>query len=36
MTVQILRRLTDLRALTTAWHRDGEVIGVVPLASFVS
>jgi pantoate--beta-alanine ligase len=30
MTAPILRRLADLRALTTQWHRDGEVIGVVP------
>lgn len=30
MTAPILRRLSDLRALTTQWHRDGEVIGVVP------
>ncbi len=30
MTAPILRRLADLRALTTAWHRKGETIGVVP------
>ncbi|WP_170785243.1 pantoate--beta-alanine ligase [Ruegeria lacuscaerulensis] len=30
MTAPILRRLADLRALTTEWHRKGEVIGVVP------
>jgi len=30
MTAPILRRLTDLRALTTEWHRKGETIGVVP------
>ncbi|MBO9412028.1 MULTISPECIES: pantoate--beta-alanine ligase [unclassified Ruegeria] len=30
MTAPILRRLADLRALTTQWHRNGEVIGVVP------
>jgi pantoate--beta-alanine ligase len=30
MTAPILRRLADLRALTTQWHRKGEVIGVVP------
>lgn len=30
MTAPILRRLADLRALTTEWHRQGEVIGVVP------
>ncbi len=30
MTAPILRRLSDLRALTTEWHRKGEVIGVVP------
>ncbi|WP_170772934.1 pantoate--beta-alanine ligase [Ruegeria lacuscaerulensis] len=30
MTAPILRRLTDLRALTSQWHRNGEVIGVVP------
>ena len=30
MTAPILRRLSDLRALTTQWHRQGEVIGVVP------
>ncbi len=30
MTAPILRRLADLRALTTEWHRKGETIGVVP------
>ncbi len=30
MTAPILHRLTDLRALTTQWHNDGETIGVVP------
>ncbi|WP_170571386.1 pantoate--beta-alanine ligase [Ruegeria atlantica] len=30
MTAPILRRLSDLRALTTEWHRNGETIGVVP------
>ncbi len=30
MTPPILRRLTDLRALTAEWHRNGETIGVVP------
>ncbi|WP_170789510.1 pantoate--beta-alanine ligase [Ruegeria lacuscaerulensis] len=30
MTAPILRRLADLRALTSQWHRQGEVIGVVP------
>jgi pantoate--beta-alanine ligase len=30
MTAPILRRLADLRALTTQWHRDGEIVGVVP------
>ncbi|WP_170755186.1 pantoate--beta-alanine ligase [Ruegeria lacuscaerulensis] len=30
MTAPILRRLADLRALTSQWHRNGEVIGVVP------
>ncbi|MEO1107163.1 MAG: pantoate--beta-alanine ligase [Pseudomonadota bacterium] len=30
MTAPILRRLADLRALTTDWHRKGESIGVVP------
>ncbi len=30
MTAPILRQLADLRALTTQWHRDGEIIGVVP------
>lgn len=30
MTAPILRRLADLRALTTEWHRNGETIGVVP------
>ena len=30
MTPPILRTLTDLRATTTAWHRAGETIGVVP------
>ncbi len=30
MTASILRRLADLRALTTDWRRKGEVIGVVP------
>ncbi|WP_037313814.1 pantoate--beta-alanine ligase [Ruegeria halocynthiae] len=30
MTAPILRRLADLRALTTKWHRKDEVIGVVP------
>ncbi len=30
MTAPILRRLADLRALTTDWRRKGEVIGVVP------
>lgn len=30
MTTPILRRLNDLRALTTKWHRHGETIGVVP------
>lgn len=30
MTAPILRRLSDLRALTTKWHGNGETIGVVP------
>ncbi len=30
MTAPILRRLADLRALTTQWLRDGEIVGVVP------
>ena len=30
MTAPILRRLDDLRALTTSWRSRGEVIGVVP------
>lgn len=30
MTAPILRRLPDLRAATTSWHRAGETIGVVP------
>ncbi|WP_171233407.1 pantoate--beta-alanine ligase [Ruegeria sp. HKCCA4812] len=30
MTAPILRSLTELRAKTTTWHRNGEVIGVVP------
>ncbi|MDA7965188.1 pantoate--beta-alanine ligase [Ruegeria sp.] len=30
MTAPILRRLADLRALTTKWRSNGEVIGVVP------
>ncbi|MEM1003860.1 MAG: pantoate--beta-alanine ligase [Pseudomonadota bacterium] len=30
MTAPILRQLADLRALTTQWHQQGEVIGVVP------
>ncbi|MES0862195.1 pantoate--beta-alanine ligase [Ruegeria sp. SCPT10] len=30
MTAPILRRLADLRALTTEWHRNGDTIGVVP------
>ncbi len=30
MTAPILRRLSDLRALTTGWRRKGETIGVVP------
>lgn len=30
MSAPILRRLSDLRALTTKWHRDGETIAVVP------
>nr|WP_321249832.1 pantoate--beta-alanine ligase [uncultured Ruegeria sp.] len=30
MTAPILRRLADLRALTSDWRRKGEVIGVVP------
>lgn len=30
MIAPILRRLSDLRALTTEWHRKGETIGVVP------
>ncbi|WP_170425909.1 pantoate--beta-alanine ligase [Ruegeria arenilitoris] len=30
MTAPILRRLADLRALTSDWKRNGEVIGVVP------
>ncbi|CAD0184347.1 Pantothenate synthetase [Ruegeria sp. THAF57] len=30
MTAPILRRLTDLRALTTQWRNNGETIGVVP------
>ncbi|WP_170467352.1 pantoate--beta-alanine ligase [Ruegeria arenilitoris] len=30
MTAPILRRLADLRALTSDWKRKGEVIGVVP------
>ncbi len=30
MTAPILRRLADLRALTTEWLRKGETIGVVP------
>ncbi len=30
MIAPILRRLEDLRALTAAWHQQGEVIGVVP------
>ncbi|WP_170401270.1 pantoate--beta-alanine ligase [Ruegeria arenilitoris] len=30
MTAPILRRLADMRALTTEWHRNGETIGVVP------
>ncbi|WP_425084832.1 pantoate--beta-alanine ligase [Ruegeria profundi] len=30
MTAPILRRLADLRVLTQQWHRDGEIVGVVP------
>ena len=30
MTPPILRALTDLRAATSKWHRNGETIGVVP------
>jgi len=30
MTAPILRRLSDLRALTTQWHNNGETIGIVP------
>ncbi|WP_170430908.1 pantoate--beta-alanine ligase [Ruegeria arenilitoris] len=30
MTAPILRRLADMRALTTEWHRNGETVGVVP------
>lgn len=30
MIPPILRKLTDLRAVTQAWHRAGETIGVVP------
>lgn len=30
MNAPILRRLTELRALTTKWHRHDETIGVVP------
>ncbi|SLN45827.1 pantoate--beta-alanine ligase [Ruegeria meonggei] len=30
MTAPILRRLSDLRTLTTQWRRQGEAIGVVP------
>ena len=30
MTAPILRRLADLRALTTKWHGNNETIGVVP------
>ncbi|EEE39116.1 pantoate--beta-alanine ligase [Rhodobacteraceae bacterium KLH11] len=30
MTAPILRKLSDLRALTAAWHRDNKTIGVVP------
>lgn len=30
MTPPIVRRLAELRALTTGWHRRGETIGVVP------